>query len=46
MKYIIEQLNETSYLANFKCGVSTMDTFIQDGLELTLKTIIVEHIQL
>ena len=27
MKYIIEQLNETSYLANFKCGVSTMDTF-------------------
>ena len=33
MKYIIEQLNETSYLANFKCGVSIMDTFIQDGLD-------------
>ena len=37
MKYIIEQLNETSYLANFKCGVSTMDTFIQDGLELSIE---------
>lgn len=37
MRYVIENLYDVSSLRNFKCGVSAMDAFIQDGLNLSIE---------
>ena len=36
-EYIFENLKDISILRNFQCGISSMDAFIQDGLDLSIQ---------
>ena len=36
-EYIFENLKDTSILKDFQCGISSMDAFIQDGLDLSIQ---------
>ena len=36
-EYVFENLKDISILRNFQCGISSMDAFIQDGLDLSIQ---------
>lgn len=36
MRYIIERLKDVALLKEFRCGIPSMDLFIQEGIELSI----------
>ena len=36
-EYVFENLKDISILRDFQCGISSMDAFIQDGLDLSIQ---------